>query len=395
MYQITDNVYYIGVNDHQTDLFESMWELPQGISYNAYLVRGTEKIAVIDTVKKPFASEFLGKISEITTFDKLNYVILNHMEPDHSSSLLELLKKAPDITIVCSKKAVKMLETLYGVTKNVMAVDEGDTIDLGDRTLTFYMDPLVHWPETMVTFEVKDAIAFTGDAFGSFKALDDGITDEEVDFKLYEEETTRYFSNIVEKYTTYVKKALDKLSTINIKIIAPAHGIVWTKHLDEIIKIYRDLSELKGKKRVLILWGSMYGNTETVVNYVKQGVEEEGLEAIVMDVARVNLSYQLKETVENKGIILGFPTYDNEEFPPISFYLDMIRRKKISNKVVGFFGSSLWSGRALKKAADKLTELKWQIVEPILEFRGKADSQLLEQAKELGKTIAKMVKEQE
>ncbi|MHA1114653.1 MAG: FprA family A-type flavoprotein [Candidatus Heimdallarchaeaceae archaeon] len=393
MKEISPEIFYVGVNDYKTDLFESMWPLPEGVSYNAYVVKGTEKVAVIDTVKIPFVKEYLEKIEEVTSFDKIDYIILNHMEPDHTGSLLKLLEKAPQAEIYCSKKAVSMVKNLFNLEKNVHGVEEAEELDLGGKKLIFYMDPLVHWPETMVTYEAETKVLFSSDAFGSFKGLKEGITDEEVDYQSYIDETIRYFSNIVSKYTKYVKKALDKLLPLEIKVIAPAHGLIWKKDINHIVSLYQRLADLEGEKNILVLWGSMYGNTKMVVDSVVEGIEEEGLKALVLDVARDHLSYQIKETAKNQGIILGFPTYDSEEFPPISFYLDMMRRKNIRNRVVGFFGSSLWSGRALKRAADKLKALDWQIIDPLLEFRGKPTEELLTQAKELGKQVAQTVKE--
>ncbi|MHA1305186.1 MAG: FprA family A-type flavoprotein, partial [Candidatus Heimdallarchaeaceae archaeon] len=358
------------------------------------VVKGSEKTVVIDTVKINFFDEYLEKIAEVTPVEEIDYIVLNHLEPDHSGSLLKLLEYVPNATILCSKKAVSMVEYLFKITENVKAVEEGESIDLGDRKLTFYMDPLVHWPETMVTFDEKANLLFSADAFGSFKALDDGISDDIVDAASYRDETVRYFSNIVAKYTKYVKKALDKLKGLPIEVIAPSHGLIWKKNPQQIVELYRDLCEMKGEKGVLVLWGSMYGNTEEVVEYVVEGIQEEGVKAVVLDVSRTNLSYQIKETVDNKGVILGFPTYDGEEFPPISFYLSMMKRKNVRNRVIGLFGSSLWSGRALKKAADKISELDWEIVEPLLEFRGKATDELRKKAKELGKAVAKKVKKE-
>ncbi len=392
MKEVASGIYYVGVNDHDTDIFEGLWPLPEGVSYNSYIVKG-EKTAVIDTVKIIFVDEFLKKVEQVTPFEDIDYIVLNHLEPDHSSSLLKLLEKAPQAKIYCSKKAKGMVECLYRITENVHVVEEGEKLDLGDRELVFYMDPLVHWPETMVTYDTKEQVLFSCDAFGSYKALDDGIFDDEVNPDDYYEETIRYFSNIVAKYVKYVKKAMEKLAGLSIKIIAPAHGLIWRKDPGRIIKLYEDFSERKAEPSVVIIWGSMYGNTKQVVDHVIEGVKEVGVEVTVLDFSRDDFSYLLKESWKNKGIILGFPTYDGGPFLKTSYYLHLMKRKNLRDRIVGFFGSSMWSGRALKQAADALLELDWEIVEPLLEFKGAPTEELLTQAKELGKTIATKAKQ--
>jgi flavorubredoxin len=391
MQEVTSDVYYVGVNDHLTELFEGLWPIPEGVSYNSYIVKG-EKTALIDTVKIPFVDEFLKKVEEVTSFN-IDYIILNHVEPDHSSSLQRLLEKVPDVEILCSKKAKGMLDSLYRITKNIRAVDEGEILDLGGRTLTFYMDPLVHWPETMITYDDQDGVLFSCDAFGSYKALDFGLFDDSCDPDIFYEETIRYFSNIVAKYVKYVKKAMDKLGALDIKVIAPAHGLIWRKDPQRIIDLYVRLSDRMALPGVTVIWGSMYGNTAKVVNSVVDGIKEEGVPVVVLNFSKDHLSYLIKETWKYKGIILGFPTYDGGPFLNTSYYLHLIKRKDLRERIVGFFGSSMWSGRALKQAADQVQELDWEVIEPLLEFRGLPTDEVLEQAKELGRTIAKKVKE--
>ena len=391
MKEVTSGVYYVGVNDHETDLFEGLWPIPEGVSYNSYIVKG-EKTALIDTVKVLFVDEFLKKVEEVTSFN-IDYIILNHIEPDHSSSLIRLLEKVPNATIMCSKKAEGMIDSLYRVTENIHVVEEGETLDLGGRELVFYMDPLVHWPETMVTYDTKDGILFSCDAFGSYKALDFGLFDDDCDPDIFYEETIRYFSNIVAKYVKYVKKAMDKLSALDIKIIAPAHGLIWRENPGRIIDLYVKLSDRMAIPGVTVIWGSMYGNTAKVVNHIVEGIREEGLPVKVLNFSTDHLSYLIKETWKYKGVILGFPTYDGGPFLNTSYYLHLLKRKDLKERIVGFFGSSMWSGRALKQAADAVQELDWEIVEPLLEFKGAPTDELLNQAKELAKQVAKKVKE--
>ncbi|MCE7741794.1 MAG: FprA family A-type flavoprotein [Candidatus Heimdallarchaeota archaeon] len=391
MQEVASDIYYVGVNDHLTELFEGLWPIPEGVSYNSYVVKG-EKTALIETVKVPFVDEFLKKVEEVTSFN-IDYIIMNHIEPDHSSSLLRLLEKVPNAIILCSKKAEGMLNTLYRITENIRVVGEGDTLDLGGRTLTFFMDPLVHWPETMITYDNQEKVLFSCDAFGSYKALDFGLFDDSCDPDIFFEETIRYFSNIVAKYVKYVKKAMEKLEGLDIKIIAPAHGLIWRKDPQRIIDLYIRLSDRMALPGVTVIWGSMYGNTAKVVNHVVDGIKEEGVPVTVLNFSKDHLSYLIKETWKYKGVILGFPVYDGGPFLNASYYLHLIKRKDLRERVVGFFGSSMWSGRALKQAADQVQELDWEVVEPLLEFKGSPSDEILEQAKELGRTVARKTKE--
>ncbi len=391
MQEVATGVYYVGVNDHLTELFEGLWPIPEGVSYNSYIVKG-EKTAIIETVKSPFVDEFLKKVEEATDFN-IDYIIMNHIEPDHSSSLLRLLEKVPNAQILCSNKAKGMLDTLYRVTENIRVVGEGETLDLGGRTLTFFMDPLVHWPETMITYDNQEKILFSCDAFGSYKALDFGLFDDDCNPDIFFEETIRYFSNIVAKYVKYVKKAMEKLETLDIKIIAPAHGLIWRKNPQRIIDLYIRLSDRMALPGVTLIWGSMYGNTAKVVNSVVEGIKEEGVPVTVLNFSKDHLSYLIKETWKYKGVILGFPVYDGGPFLNASYYLHLIKRKDLRERVVGFFGSSMWSGRALSQAADQVKELDWEVIEPLLEFKGSPSEELLQQARELGKKVAQKSKE--
>ncbi len=391
MKNITPTVYYIGVNDFKTDLFEGLWPLPEGVSYNSYLIKG-KKIAIIDLVKNPFAEEFLNNIESITSFDTIDYIIMNHMEPDHTGALPLLCEKAPQATIICSKRAKAMLESLYDIKNNVEVVTSGDKIDLGGRELVFTDIPLVHWPETMVSYDTSEKILFSGDAFGSFKALTTGISDDVVDSEIYKEETIRYYSNIVGKYSKYVLNAIEKLKDLDIKIIAPTHGLVWKKDLEKIVSLYKNLAEMVGSPSVVLIWGSMYDNTKNMIPIVEAIAKEEGIPITVLDASRTDLSFLIAESWKNKGIILGFPTYDGGIFPKISFYLHLIQRKNLKNRIVGFFGSSLWSGRALNEAADSLQKNEWIIIDPIVEFKGAGTEETKKLLREMVKNLSKELK---
>ncbi|MCF7886699.1 MAG: MBL fold metallo-hydrolase, partial [Candidatus Marinimicrobia bacterium] len=254
---INDKIYWVGINDRETDLFEAHWPLPRGVSYNAYLI-DDEKVALVDTVKSYFQTDYLDKIREIIGHDKkVDYLIINHMEPDHSGAIKELKEVYSDITIVGNKKTMNFLEGFYGVADNLKVIEDGDTLDLGDHKLKFYLTPMVHWPETMMTYDQTDGVLFSGDAFGGFGTLDGGIFDDELDTDFYEDETLRYFANIVAKYSRMVQRAIKKLGDLEINIVAATHGPIWRENPGKIINDYMKWSSYGTEKGVVVVYGSM------------------------------------------------------------------------------------------------------------------------------------------
>lgn len=389
--EVKPDIHWVGVNDRITDLFEGVWPLPKGVSYNSYLIE-SDKTALVDSVKADFEDEFLEKIEEVTNPSEIDYVIVNHMEPDHSGALPTLRRLAPDAEILCTEKAVDFLESLYGITENIKIVEDGEEIDLGDRTLKFFETPFVHWPETMMTYEPEEKVLFSGDAFGGFGALGGGIFDDEVDLEAYESEILRYFSNIVGMYTATVQRALQKLEDLEVNVIAPTHGPIWRTQPEKIIELYDRWSKMEGEDGITIIYGSMYGNTEELMESVAAGVKSQGCKNIrILDASRVNLSYLLSEAWRREGLIIGTPTYDARIFPPVDHFVKLARKKKLRNRVTGIFGSFGWSGGALDRIDSIIEELEWDLVEPITEFKGKPNEKDLEKGFELGENIAKKI----
>ena len=259
--EILPGIHYVGVNDRTTTRFEGLWSLPQGVSYNAYLV-ADEKVALIDTVEEGFGSRLTENIREAIGDRKIDYLVINHMEPDHSSSVRALRMLYPDIRIVGNAKTLQMLQGFYGIDTGTLEVKEGDSISLGSKTLSFYMAPMVHWPETMVTWCAEAGTLFSGDAFGTFGAIDGGITDSQVDPSRYWDEMRRYYACIVGKYGGPVQKALAKVRGLNPTTICSTHGPVWQREIPQVIDVYDRLSRYEGEPGVVIAYGSMYGNTE-------------------------------------------------------------------------------------------------------------------------------------
>lgn len=391
MGEIRENIHWIGLNDRTTDLFESLWPLPDGISYNSYLIED-EKLALVDSMKSYFEDRFLKKIEKRTDPRDIDYLIVNHMEPDHSGALPTLRRLAPQAQIICTEKALGFLESFYGITENIHAVEDGETLDLGNKTLKFFETPFVHWPETMMTYEISDKILFSCDAFGAFGIPEGGIFDDQQNLKDYENGIVRYFSNIVGTYSAPVQAALQKLADVDVEIIAPSHGIIWRKEPEKIIEIYDKLSSLEGENGITLIYGSMYGNTEKMMEAVATGIKSAGCDNLkILDASRVHESFLLSEAWRRKGIIIGTPTYDGKVFPNVDQFIQLVQRKKLKRRIAGAFGSFGWSGGAISKIKSIFDELDWELIEPLVEFRGKPTREDLKNGRKLGESIANEV----
>ncbi|KXO16578.1 FprA family A-type flavoprotein [Peptoniphilus sp. GNH] len=393
--KIRDDLFYIGVNDRNTQLFEAMWPLPDGVAYNSYLVKGSKNI-LFDLVKETEQIDFFEKLREVLGPDeKIDYLIINHMEPDHTSGIVALLARYPDVKIITNKKALPFLKNFYDVEKNIDLVEDGQTIQLGDHDFTFYMTPMVHWPESMVAYEEKTKTLFSQDIFGGFGTLDGAIFDDQVEFdKYYLDETNRYFINIVGKYAQQAVKALEKLAPLEIKMICPDHGPIWRKNPKKIMEIYTSLAKQETEKGVAIIFGSMYGNTERMAQAVAKGVAEAGLTNIRMhDVSKTAQSYLLADCWKYKGIILGSCSYNNNIFPVMGFLLQELKHQRMKNNIWGFFGSYSWNGGAMKEFKKFVEENKCNTLESFPEIQGSATDEELEELKNLGREMAKRILE--
>ena len=289
--EISDKIYWIGVNDMDTDLFEGIWPLPRGVAYNAYLI-DDEKVAVIDTVKKGYLPQFIEKIQAVLGDRPIDYLVVNHMEPDHSGSVKILRTLYPDMEIVANQKTLDFLKGFYGIEDGIKIMGDKESLDLGDKSLTFYMTPMVHWPETMMTYENKTQTLFSADAFGGFGVLQGGIFDDEVDLEYYENEILRYYSNIVAKYSPMVQRALAKLQDVPIKVIASTHGVVFRKNPSYIVERYDRWSKQETEKGVAIVYSSMYGHTQTMAEAIARSLACAGVRHIRLhNVSRSHLSF--------------------------------------------------------------------------------------------------------
>ncbi|MFO7890747.1 MAG: FprA family A-type flavoprotein [bacterium] len=392
--EIKPQVYWIGVNDRTTDLFEGLWPITEeGVSYNSYIIQD-EKNAVIDLVKSMKTDNFLDQIDEVIPLQKLDYLIINHMEPDHTGMLKTLSRIAPDVTIIGSPKSKDMIQAFYGISENIKIVEDGEELKLGSKTLTFYHAPFVHWPETMVTYDNQDKILFSCDAFGSYGALRGAIFDDEYkDQTFYEKEALRYYVNIVANFSKPVLNAIDKLSSLDIKTIAPSHGLIWRKDPSRIVELYKKWAEYatdECEPGVTLLYSTMYGNTEEMMNEVAHGISSTGMPVEIFDVSRIHVSYILPYLWTQKGVMIGAPTYEGKLFPSMKQVLEVAAHKHIRNKVCAYFGSYGWSGGALRQVKKIAEAMKWEFIDS-LPFQGGVDKELLNKGRTLGKKFAEYI----
>ncbi len=300
------------------------------------------------------------------------------MEPDHTGWLTQLKEQNPNLQIYCSKKAVPLVKAFYKIEEGVTAVGSGDSLDLGGgKVLVFEDTPNIHWPETMVTFEQSTGVLFPCDAFGSFGQTKERIFDDQLnaeDREFYWRETLRYYANIVSTFSSFVLKAIDKLSGLDIKVIAPSHGIIWRKDPAEVIEQYRKLASYHNgpaEKEITMIWSSMYGNTEKLVQPVIDAVESEGVKINVHRVPQEHVSFVLADAWKSAGLIFGMPTYEYRMFPPMAHVLVIFDRSHVKFRKIFRFGSFGWSGGAQKQFHEMTDGLKWECIEPV-EWQGAA-----------------------
>lgn len=340
--EIIKDIHYVGVNDRVTVKFEEQWPLPYGVSYNSYIVKGTEATALIDTVKIDTVNTYLRKIGG----EKIDYLIVNHMEPDHSGSIPEVAKLYPDMKIVCNATAAGMIRGFCHIydDSRFLIVKDGDEISLGDHSLRFYMTPMVHWPETMMTYVPDLKTIFSGDGFGTFGALNGGIIDNELETGVFFREMYRYYSNIVGKYGRSVINALNKLKDVELEYICPTHGPVWHDKISKVVEITRRLGSYESEPGVVIIYGSMYGNTTEFAEEIASHLSEMGEKNIIIhNAAHSEMSEMISDAFRYDTLLVGSCVYSMRLFPPVEAFLNAMETREIKNKTFGGFGSFSWA----------------------------------------------------
>lgn len=392
--KINDFLYYIGVNDRESSLFESQWPLPYGVTYNSYLFKD-KKTALLDCVHVSKVDELIRNLEKSLDGRPLDYIVIHHMEPDHTGSLRLVRKLYPEAKLVGNKKTFEFLENFYGYSsEGNIVVDNGDELDLGDHKLTFVKTPMVHWPESMISYEKSEGILFSQDIFGSFGTLTSSIFDDEiVDSDLWAPEMVRYYVNIVGKYSAMAINSLKKLDGLTIKMICPVHGPVWRAQPEKVLNLYESLARQDVQEGVCLVYGSMYGNTRQMAEYLTDKLGEYGVYHVkVYDVSKTHPSYLQTEIWKNRVMLLGACTYNNDLFPPMKMLLSILAENKMKNHSMGIFGNYSWSGgavRVLKKFAE---DQKFDLLEPVVEARSHAKEEDLKALDELAKAVAEDLK---
>lgn len=365
--KLSERIHYVGVNDDEKSLFEGLWPLPSGVSYNSYLAVD-EKIALIDTVEHGFEDEFIAGIAESIGDRNIDYLVVNHMEPDHSSLITYIMERYPDLQIVANAKTLPMLKGYYAVPEEkVVIVGENDELSLGSCSLRFHMIPMVHWPETMVTWLEEEKTLFSGDAFGTFGCVDEDVVDNDGTFEEYRDEMIRYYSNIVGKYGNPVQTALKKLSGLDIRRVCSTHGPVWENNISKVVSLYDKLSRYEVERGVCIVYGSMYGNTAAAADALAMELEARGIPYAIHDLAGNNsgelgVSGALRDVFKYDTVAVGSPTYNNGIYPPVETFMKALSSRLIRNRRFYAFGSYTWSGASVRQLNELAASMNFEVL---------------------------------
>ncbi|MDE6703776.1 MAG: FprA family A-type flavoprotein [Muribaculaceae bacterium] len=394
LHKISAHTHYIGVNDRTTERFETLWPLPHGVSYNSYLLTGSDKTAIIDGVEVSHALQQIDAIKSVLGDRNPDYLIINHMEPDHSGAIRILRQAFPELTIVGNVQTLAMVKGFYGVADNFLTVKDGDTLSLGDVTLRFALTPMVHWPETMMTYFEEEKTLFSGDAFGCFGALNGAVVDKDMDTTPYFPEMIRYYSNIVGKYGQFVQRAMAKLKDITVETICSTHGPVWQAELSRVIDLYDRLSRYEPLDcGVTIVYGSMYGNTERMIEAAADALVEAGVRNIsVHNAAKSDLSYILADLFTHSGVIFASPTYSDSVFPPVAASLDAAVLRGLKNREVAVMGEFTWAPMAAKKMGAAIEASEMNLISDPITAKHAPDADILDKCRALATALAEKIK---
>lgn len=365
--KITDDITYIGGSDRRLALFENVYPIPNGVSYNAYFI-DDEKNAVLDTVDKSVSALFFENIAHILGSRTLDYVIVNHMEPDHAATLEELVLRYPQVKIVCNAKSAAMMKQFFSfdADAHTVLVKEGDTLSLGKHTLSFYMAPMVHWPEVMVTYDETEKVLFSADAFGTFGALNGNIFADELpnntaDFS----EARRYYTNIVGKYGAQTLALLKKAAGLDMHLLCPLHGPVWRKDIAAFVEKYLTWGAyVPEQKGVLIVYGSVYGGTQNAAEILAAKLSEKGVPAVLYDASVTHTSYLVSEAFRYSHLVFAAATYNNDIFTPVETLLTDLKAHALRNRTVGLIQNGSWAPQSGKKMREILESMQNMTVLP-------------------------------
>lgn len=360
--KVTNDLYWVGGSDRRLELFENLFPIPRGVSYNSYLLLD-EKTVLFDTVDNSIGRQFLDNITALLNGRALDYLVVNHMEPDHCSMIADLMLRYPDMQIIGNAKTFPMIRQFYALNldSKTIAVKEGDTFSSGTHTFRFLMAPMVHWPEVMLTYDETDKVLFSADAFGTFGALNGAIFNDEIDFdRDWLDDARRYYTNIVGKYGMQVQNVLKKASALDILFICPLHGPIWRNNLAYLLEKYDIWSSYRPEvKGVMIAYASMYGNTENLANVLACKLADAGITNLTIhDVSRSDVSELIADSFKYSHIVLASPTYNGGVYPAMSNLLEDMNALGIKNRTVAVLGNGTWAPTSAKLMEARLAEMK-------------------------------------
>ena len=359
--KVTEDIVWIGGNDRRLALFENVFPIPEGVSYNSYLLKD-EKTVLLDTADSAIAGQFFENLEAALGGRTLDYVVINHMEPDHAALLADVLRRYPKAVLVGNAKTFTIVSGFFGLDKaKRMTVKEGDSLVCGKHTLYFYFAPMVHWPEVMVTYDVADKVLFSADAFGSFKSLDGKLFNDEVNYERdWLDEARRYYTNIVGKYGTMVQNALKKLSALDISLICPLHGLIWRSDFSFLLEKYDKWSRYEEESRgVVIIYGSIYGHTENAAEVLATMLSEKGVKDVrVYDSSKTHVSTLISEIFRVKNVVLASSTYNAETYTPMKNLVADMKALAVQNKNFAIIENGSWAPYAKTQMTETLSALK-------------------------------------
>ena len=360
--KVTDDLIYVGGSDRRLSRFENLFPIPKGVSYNSYVLLD-EKPVLFDTADESISRQYIENVVHALNGRPLDYMVVQHMEPDHCAMIDDMLRRYPEAKMVCSAKAVGMFAQFYGtdVAARALVVKEGDKLSTGEHTLHFVMAPMVHWPEVMVTYDEKDKILFSADAFGTFGALAGNIFDDEITFDTtWMNDARRYYTNIVGKYGVQVQALLKKAASLDIEMICPLHGPIWRKDLGLLLEKYQKWSTYEPEdKTVMIAYATMYGNTENAANVLAGMLADKGVKNIAMyDVSETDVSELVAESFRCSHLVLAAPTYNSRIQPKMEAYLSDIKALNLQNRTVAVIDNGTWAATAGKQMIGTLEGMK-------------------------------------
>lgn len=360
--KVTEDIVWVGASDRRLALFENIFPIPRGVSYNSYVLLD-EKTVLLDTVDASVAGQFFENLEHVLDGRKLDYLIVNHMEPDHCAMIGDLVRRYPEVQVVGNTKTFGMIKQFFGTdfAERAVTVKEGDTLATGAHTLHFVMAPMVHWPEVMVTYDEKDKVLFAADGFGTFGALNGNIFADEVDFdRDWLDDVRRYYTNIVGKYGASVQALLKKASGLEIAVICPLHGPIWRENLGYILEKYQKWSTYEAEDQaVVILYATMYGNTASAADALAGRLAAKGVKKIaVYDVSNTHVSELISEIFRASHVVFAAPTYNGGIYPVMENLLADMKALAVQNKTVALMENGTWAPTTAKQMREKLAELK-------------------------------------